>query len=71
MLFTYNSSLISVIYLCMLLIQSFIVFRHLLCGKVSGDIKSNPEFVAPEIIDRKYPITLAADMWSVGTLTCK
>jgi hypothetical protein len=55
----------------MLLIQSFIVFRHLLCGKVSGDIKSNPEFVAPEIIDRKYPITLAADMWSVGTLTCK
>lgn len=42
--------------------------RHLLRGKVSGDIKGSPEFVSPEVVMGKM-VTLAADMWSSGVLT--
>lgn len=38
---------------------------------MGGAIKSNPEFVSPEIVAGTEPVTLAADMWSVGALTCK
>uniref|UniRef100_A0A0R3PB19 Protein kinase domain-containing protein n=1 Tax=Angiostrongylus costaricensis TaxID=334426 RepID=A0A0R3PB19_ANGCS len=31
-------------------------------------LRGTPEFVSPEIV-RGYPLTLATDMWSVGTLT--
>ena len=36
---------------------------------MGGAIKSNPEFVSPEVV-AGTPVTLAADMWSVGALTC-
>uniref|UniRef100_A0A915E301 Ig-like domain-containing protein n=1 Tax=Ditylenchus dipsaci TaxID=166011 RepID=A0A915E301_9BILA len=42
--------------------------RHLLRGKVNGNIKSTPEFVSPEIVQGKT-VTQAADMWSAGALT--
>ncbi|KAI1702784.1 immunoglobulin domain-containing protein [Ditylenchus destructor] len=42
--------------------------RHLLRGKASGNIKSTPEFVSPEVVQGKT-VTLAADMWSAGALT--
>ena len=46
-------------------------FRRLLNGKVvGGTIKSNPEFVSPEVV-AGGTVTLAADMWSVGALTCQ
>ena len=37
---------------------------------MGGSIKSNPEFVSPEVVAGTEPVTLAADMWSVGALTC-
>ncbi|KAF7636564.1 hypothetical protein Mgra_00003955 [Meloidogyne graminicola] len=44
--------------------------RRLINGKLMGGaIKSNPEFVSPEIVAGTEPVTLAADMWSVGALT--
>ncbi|KAL7071304.1 hypothetical protein ACQ4LE_009560 [Meloidogyne hapla] len=44
--------------------------RRLINGKLmGGSIKSNPEFVSPEVVAGKEPVTLAADMWSVGALT--
>ncbi|EPB73696.1 hypothetical protein ANCCEY_07210 [Ancylostoma ceylanicum] len=42
--------------------------RRLLRGLITGTIQGSPEFVSPEIV-RGYPLTLATDMWSVGTLT--
>ncbi|KAJ1353882.1 hypothetical protein KIN20_010652 [Parelaphostrongylus tenuis] len=42
--------------------------RRLLRGLITGTIQGTPEFVSPEIV-RGYPLTLATDMWSVGTLT--
>ncbi|CAD5207130.1 unnamed protein product [Bursaphelenchus okinawaensis] len=41
--------------------------RHLLRGKVTGNIKATPEFVSPEIAQGQT-VTLAADMWSAGAL---
>jgi hypothetical protein len=39
---------------------------------MGGTIKSNPEFVSPEVVaGGGGAVTLAADMWSVGALTCK
>uniref|UniRef100_A0A914KID4 Uncharacterized protein n=1 Tax=Meloidogyne incognita TaxID=6306 RepID=A0A914KID4_MELIC len=44
--------------------------RRLINGKLmGGSIKSNPEFVSPEVVAGTEPVTLAADMWSVGALT--
>nr|CDJ82918.1 Immunoglobulin I-set and Fibronectin and Serine threonine protein kinase-related domain containing protein [Haemonchus contortus] len=42
--------------------------RRLLRGLITGKIQGSPEFVSPEIV-RGYPLTLATDMWSAGTLT--
>ncbi|WKX89594.1 hypothetical protein Q1695_008892 [Nippostrongylus brasiliensis] len=42
--------------------------RRLLRGLITGKIQGSPEFVSPEIV-RGYPLTLATDMWSTGTLT--
>ncbi|MFH4984465.1 hypothetical protein AB6A40_011174 [Gnathostoma spinigerum] len=42
--------------------------RRLIRGKIMADIVGAPEFVSPEIA-AGHPITLASDMWSVGTLT--
>uniref|UniRef100_A0A1I7XI01 Protein kinase domain-containing protein n=1 Tax=Heterorhabditis bacteriophora TaxID=37862 RepID=A0A1I7XI01_HETBA len=42
--------------------------KRLLRGMVTGTIQGSPEFVSPEIV-RGYPLTLATDLWSVGTLT--
>ncbi|KAK5971275.1 CAMK protein kinase [Trichostrongylus colubriformis] len=42
--------------------------RRLLRGLITGKIQGSPEFVSPEIV-RGYPLTLATDLWSVGTLT--
>ncbi|KAL3121107.1 hypothetical protein niasHT_005367 [Heterodera trifolii] len=44
--------------------------RRMINGKLmqGGAIKTNPEFVSPEIVAGGR-ITLAADMWSVGALT--
>jgi len=39
----------------------------MLRGKISGDIKSTPEFVSPEVASGNK-VTLAADMWSSGVL---
>uniref|UniRef100_A0A1I7S952 Protein kinase domain-containing protein n=1 Tax=Bursaphelenchus xylophilus TaxID=6326 RepID=A0A1I7S952_BURXY len=41
--------------------------RHLIRGKVTGNIKATPEFVSPEIAQGQT-VTLAADMWSAGSL---
>lgn len=41
--------------------------RRLLRGLITGEIKGTPEFVSPEIV-RALPLTLATDMFSVGTL---
>ncbi|KHJ89230.1 hypothetical protein OESDEN_10951, partial [Oesophagostomum dentatum] len=41
---------------------------RLLRGLITGTIQGSPEFVSPEIV-RGYPLTLATDMWNVGTLT--
>lgn len=51
-----------------LILADFGQSRHLLCGKVNGNIKSTPEFVSPEIISG-LAITLSSDMWSLGVLT--
>ncbi|CAJ0930174.1 unnamed protein product, partial [Mesorhabditis belari] len=37
-------------------------------GTIRESIKGSPEFVSPEIVNGQ-PITLASDLWSVGTLT--
>jgi serine/threonine protein kinase len=37
---------------------------------MGGTIKSNPEFVSPEVVAGGM-VTLASDMWSVGALTCE
>uniref|UniRef100_A0A0M3HQT6 Protein kinase domain-containing protein n=1 Tax=Ascaris lumbricoides TaxID=6252 RepID=A0A0M3HQT6_ASCLU len=42
--------------------------RRLVRGKVAANILGSPEFVSPEIA-AGVPVTLASDMWSVGTLT--
>lgn len=42
--------------------------RRLLRGLITGKIQGTPEFVSPEIVNG-YPLTLATDLWSVGTLT--
>uniref|UniRef100_A0AC34Q288 Protein kinase domain-containing protein n=1 Tax=Panagrolaimus sp. JU765 TaxID=591449 RepID=A0AC34Q288_9BILA len=42
--------------------------RHLLAGKVHGEIQGSPEFVSPEIALGEM-VTLSTDMWSVGVLT--
>ncbi|CAI4230016.1 unnamed protein product [Auanema sp. JU1783] len=42
--------------------------RRLLRGLITGQIQGTPEFVSPEIV-RGYPLTLATDLWSVGTIT--
>ncbi|VDN04251.1 unnamed protein product [Thelazia callipaeda] len=42
--------------------------RRLIRGKVIANITGSPEFVSPEIASG-IPVTLASDLWSVGTLT--
>uniref|UniRef100_A0A158Q7Y7 Protein kinase domain-containing protein n=1 Tax=Elaeophora elaphi TaxID=1147741 RepID=A0A158Q7Y7_9BILA len=42
--------------------------RRLIRGKVIANIMGSPEFVSPEIASG-IPVTLASDLWSVGTLT--
>ncbi|KAL3997510.1 Immunoglobulin I-set domain family protein [Acanthocheilonema viteae] len=42
--------------------------RRLIRGKVIANIMGSPEFVSPEIA-AGTPVTLASDLWSVGTLT--
>uniref|UniRef100_A0A915PP41 Uncharacterized protein n=1 Tax=Setaria digitata TaxID=48799 RepID=A0A915PP41_9BILA len=42
--------------------------RRLIRGKVIANIMGSPEFVSPEIA-AGIPVTLASDLWSVGTLT--
>ncbi|PIO66112.1 hypothetical protein TELCIR_12188 [Teladorsagia circumcincta] len=49
-------------------IHSRAVKKRLLRGLITGKIQGSPEFVSPEIV-RGYPLTLATDMWSAGTLT--
>lgn len=44
-----------------------LLFSRLLRGLITGTIRSNPEFVSPEVV-KGYPLTLATDLWSVGTL---
>lgn len=51
-----------------LILADFGQSRHLLCGKASGNIKSTPEFVSPEVVSGTM-VTLASDMWSSGVLT--
>ncbi|MCP9264251.1 Immunoglobulin I-set domain protein [Dirofilaria immitis] len=42
--------------------------RRLVRGKVTANIMGSPEFISPEIA-AGIPVTLASDLWSVGTLT--
>uniref|UniRef100_A0A183FNI3 Protein kinase domain-containing protein n=1 Tax=Heligmosomoides polygyrus TaxID=6339 RepID=A0A183FNI3_HELPZ len=41
---------------------------HSVLPNVFYSISGTPEFVSPEIVNG-YPLTLATDLWSVGTLT--
>uniref|UniRef100_A0A1I8ENE3 Uncharacterized protein n=1 Tax=Wuchereria bancrofti TaxID=6293 RepID=A0A1I8ENE3_WUCBA len=49
-------------------LADFCQSRRLVRGKVIANIMGSPEFVSPEIA-AGIPVTLASDLWSVGTLT--
>lgn len=42
--------------------------RRLLKGKPTYGVVGSPDFVSPEIVNAQ-PVTLATDLWSVGSLT--